>query len=197
MSPAFSPKQIIFVPGFMCDRRLFTQQTKALSAHGFDCTTVDISNISTIEDGATTILKQMKMTPAGIVGLSMGGIIALEMMRQAPEFVSHLALLNTTPFEDRSAEQRREHMARVSKGELLDIVRDELKPTYLFPSNASPEILDIVTQMAQDLGEQSFKRQSVALMSRISYLKSLNEIRCPTLVLTGENDEICPRKRID
>ncbi|MEO1220301.1 MAG: alpha/beta fold hydrolase, partial [Pseudomonadota bacterium] len=124
--------------------------------------------------------------------LSMGGIVALEMHRQAPHRISHLALLNTTYHADKAGPTRLKQLERVRQGELDLVLRDELKPNYMHPDNRSQERFDLLAQMAGALGEEVFERQTRALMHRECYADQLGRIDCPTLVLTGADDEVCP-----
>jgi len=186
-----SPKHVVFITGFMCDERLFKPQTDALSQMRTPYSIEKMMAESTIREFAKLILNNAP-TQFALVGLSMGGIVALEIMRISQESVSHLALLNTTPFEDRSLNQRKDHMRRVQEGELATILRDELKPRYLSPSTSMDALLPLITDMGETLGIKTFVKQSVALMTRKSALPTLSAITCPTLIITGTDDLICP-----
>ncbi|GMN02865.1 alpha/beta fold hydrolase [Erythrobacter sp. MTPC3] len=181
----------VFLPGFMCDDRLFAAVSQALSRAGQTCLSGDLSSHDTIKALATATL-DISPRSFALVGLSMGGIVALEMHRQAPERISHLALLNTTYRADRAGPTRLKQLERVRQGELDLVLRDELKPNYMHPDNRSQERLDLLARMAGTLGEEVFERQTRALMQRENYADQLGRIDCPTLVLTGADDEVCP-----
>ena len=174
----------------MCDDRLFAAVSEGLSRAGHSASGGDLSSQDTVKALATSILKSSPESFA-LVGLSMGGIVALEMHRQAPERINHLALLNTTYRADRAGATRLKQLERVRLGELDLVLRDELKPNYLHPDNRSQERLDLLAHMASSLGEEVFERQTHALMNRESYADQLGRIDCPTLVLTGSHDEVC------
>jgi len=186
-----SQTSFIFLPGFMCDGRLFAPQMKALRDEGHACAAADLSGARTIEALAEAILAQAPDCFAP-VGLSMGGIVALELYRQAPERISHVALLNTTFRADSAGAQRMVQLDRVRQGELDLVLREELKPNYMHPANRSPARLDLLADMAAKLGETAFESQTAALMARQDYEEVLALIKCPTLVLTGDSDAICP-----
>lgn len=181
----------MFLPGFMCDGRLFDAQKRALEVAGFVCVDGSLTQADTVEGLAHALLNEAPERFA-VIGLSMGGIVALELVRQAPERVSHLALLNTTDRADRAGETRIAQLSRVHKGELDLVLREELKPTYMHPANRTPERLDLLARMAMDLGDEVFEHQTHALMHRRAYTDLLPYVASPTLVLTGEDDAVCP-----
>lgn len=185
---------VIFLPGFMCDARLFGPQIRHLSAQGHDCRVADLSNAATIERMASQILRQADKKFA-LVGLSMGGIVALEIMRQAAGRVTHLALLNTTARHDAAGAVRKAQMKRVVGGALDIVLREELKPQYLAPQNRTRETLDLLDNMGASLGEDAFVKQSMALTIRRDAFDILAGIACPTLLLAGEQDRVCPPDR--
>jgi pimeloyl-ACP methyl ester carboxylesterase len=87
---------------------------------------------------------------------------------------------------------RRAQQAKVQKGFLAEIVRDELKPAYLAPENRDRrDILDLTFGMAMDLGADVFMLQSEALLTRADYRPTLSLIRCPSLVMCGAEDPVC------
>ena len=181
----------IFLPGFMCDGRLFDAQKRALEVHGHACMDGVLTSAETIEGLAAAVLHTAPETFA-VIGLSMGGIVALELVRQAPQRISHIALLNTTHRADRARAKRMAQLERVNRGELSLVLRDELKPIYMHPSNRLPDRLELLSRMAEALGERVFERQTKALMQRSAYTETLADIACPSLVLTGEDDTVCP-----
>ncbi|MEM9669205.1 MAG: alpha/beta fold hydrolase [Pseudomonadota bacterium] len=185
---------IVFLPGFMCDYRLFSAQTRALMADGFDCRYGDITNGLSLKSIAKSILRKAPKRFA-CVGLSMGGLIALELYKQAPERISHLALLNTTARADAAGEARKNQLKRVASGNLDLVLREELKPQYLHPENHTAERLRLLETMGRDLGAHVFCSQTMALSTRESYLDDLPSIACPTLVVGGAEDTVCPPDR--
>lgn len=125
----------------------------------------------------------------------MGGIVAMEMWRQAPERVTGLALLDTNYRADTPEKRtmRDAQMQAVASGRLLEVLREELKPNYLARVHrGNTALLDEVLAMGMDLGEEVFKRQSLALKSRPDSAGTLPAIDCPALVLCGDEDSLCP-----
>lgn len=183
--------QFVFLPGFMCDGRLFAAQAEALRKAGHVCFDGDLSGSETITQMAQAAL-EITTGPIVPVGLSMGGIVAFEMWRLAPGRVSQLALLNTTYHADRAGNQRIVQLNRVRRGELDLVLRDELKPNYLHPANRSESRLELLANMANELGDGVFERQTRALMARRSYADMLSAIHCPVSVIAGAQDSVCP-----
>lgn len=182
---------IIFLPGAMCNHKLFTSQVKTLSQHGFQCHTADLTSALTYKRLAENILAKAPFKFA-LVGLSMGGTLALEIFRQASERVTHLALLNTTPKADKDKEARLEHIKRAKAGELVELMQENYFPRYLSPVSDFAKILPVVLQMAVDLGPEVFEQQSRAMMCRVSMEPVLKSVKCPALILAGQDDLICP-----
>ena len=183
---------LVLLPGMMCDHRLWRHQLDALGA-GRAVSVGDITAADSIAVLAASVLSQAPPRFA-LAGLSMGGIVAFEIWRQAPERVDRLALLDTNFRADAPERQalRNEQIARVQAGELEDILRDELKPNYLAAIHrANLSLLDEVLAMGLDLGPEVFVRQSVALRDRADSSATLGSIDCPCLVLCGDEDLLC------
>jgi pimeloyl-ACP methyl ester carboxylesterase len=185
------PRDVIFLPGFMCDERLFGPQRACLAAEGLQTTVADFGGHDSVETLAASVLGRAPGRFA-LVGLSMGGIVALEVLRQAAHRVTHLALLNATARADAAGERRRAQLDRVARGELRAVVTEELAPLYFAPSSGNPELLALVLDMAESLGAGVFERQTRALAGRRSYADMLEAVTCPTLVLGGAQDVVCP-----
>jgi len=185
------PPPVLFLPGFMCDSRLFAPQVEALRGHGIEAYHGDLCGAASVTRLARQVLAQAPPHFA-LVGLSMGGIIAFEILRRAPGRVTHLALLNTTPRADANGPARKRQLARIARGEVADVMREDLKPQYLAAPNRTPENLALIMAMAERLGEEVFARQTLALMNRPDSEALLSEIGCPTLVLAGAEDTVCP-----
>ena len=181
----------------MCDARLYSPQIAQFSGR-LPLFFPPITTLETVEALAADILRHAPPKFA-LAGLSMGGIVAMEVIRQAPDRIDRLALLDTNPrAELEDVKQRREpQIAKVRQGSLREIMRDELKPNYLAASPGRQDVLDLCMQMALDLGAKVFERQSRALQSRPDQQATLSRIKVPTLILMGEEDRLCPRDRHD
>lgn len=186
---------LVFLPGMMCDGRLFGPQIKAFGAsHAIHL--APITGHETVEALAAEVLANAPAQFA-LVGLSMGGIVAMEVVRQAPTRVTRLCLMDTNSQAETPAKaaEREPQIARVMGGSLVEVMRDETKPNYLAPGPGRQAVLDLVLNMALDLGEGVFLRQSRALQRRPDQQAVLRKLRMPTLVLCGEHDALCPVSR--
>jgi pimeloyl-ACP methyl ester carboxylesterase len=129
-----------------------------------------------------------------LAGHSMGGYIAFEIMRQAPDRVAKLALVNTQarPDTPEATARRRAQIARAQDGE-YHAVLDELFPGFVHPSRREDGALrQLVRDMGDDIGPEAFVRQQTAIIGRPDSRPTLAWIKCPTLVLTGDEDNTIP-----
>jgi pimeloyl-ACP methyl ester carboxylesterase len=126
-----------------------------------------------------------------LAGLSMGGYIAFAMMRLAPERIAKLALLDTSARPDTPEGKvgREKFIAMAQAGKLKDVV-ETLTPKFLHRKDEA--LKAIVRAMAAETGVDAFVRQQKAIMSRPDSRPLLATIKCPTLMLVGENDELTP-----
>ena len=186
---------VVFLPGMMCDHRLFAPQI-AVVGQDRQVTVGDITRHETIQSLAAHVLETAPESFA-LCGLSMGGIVAMEIIRQAPQRIERLALLDTNPLAELPEMQARRtpQIAQVKAGKLRDVMRDEMKPNYLAEGPNKQTILDLCMDMAQDLGPDVFVRQSKALRSRPDQRATLKTVRVPTLILCGHEDRACPVER--
>lgn len=184
---------LLLLPGMLCDARMWQHQLDYLAPFA-SVLVGDIGNADSVEIIARDLLEQAPPRFA-VAGLSMGGIVALEMWRQAPHRIERLALLDTNFRADTAQRRlaRDQQIIQVQQGMLRDILRDELKPRYLAQCNRSNlALLNDLLQMGEKLGVDVFVRQSLALRNRPDSSQTLETISCPTLVMCGEEDELCP-----
>ena len=186
---------LLLIPGMMCDARMWGNLPAALPCpvHHRLPTGAD-----TVEALAGQILRDAPPRFA-LAGLSMGGIVAMEVLRQAPARITRIALLDTNPLAETAQVQarRQPQIASVQSGGLATVMREEMKPNYLAESPRKPAILDLCMDMALSLGPHVFIQQSRALATRPDQTATLAAFHGPALVLMGEEDRLCPRPRHD
>jgi pimeloyl-ACP methyl ester carboxylesterase len=189
------PLPIVLVPGLAATARLYAEQIPQLWRMG--PVTVAVHT----RDDSMSALAQRILSSApprfALAGLSMGGYIAFEILRQAPTRIAKLALLDTSARPDvpEQTEQRRAQIELARRGRLAE-VSDALFPRLVHRSRREDEPLRrTVRLMAEEVGAEAFIRQQTAIMGRIDSRPSLTSIRCPTLVIVGDGDQLTPPER--
>jgi pimeloyl-ACP methyl ester carboxylesterase len=183
---------IVLVPGLNCSARLYAQQIPALWRFG-PVMVADHTRDASIAAIASRILAGAPPVFA-LAGLSMGGYIAFEIMRQAPQRVAKLALLDTmaTPETAELTARRQGPMAMARAGKLIEVA-DESLVFFVHPSRHGDVALrEVVRAMAEETGVEAYLRQQQAIIARPDSRPALAAIRCPTLMLVGEQDRGTP-----
>ena len=181
---------LVLVPGLLCTKALWAPQMAALGDIA-DMTVADHTRHDTMEGIAKSILAAAPARFA-LAGLSMGGYIAYEILRQAPERVTKLALLDTGYRAD-APERREQRLALMALAEREGArqAQETLLPALIHKSRLTDKALvEAVLKMGADTGTEAFKRQQTALISRPDSSPLLANIRCPTLVVVGREDAL-------
>ncbi|MBW7973477.1 alpha/beta fold hydrolase [Bradyrhizobium sp. BR 10289] len=183
---------ILLVPGLASSARIYAPVIPAL----WRCGPVMVANHIRDDSMADIAARVLREAPPrfALAGHSMGGYIALEIMRQAPERVERLALINTQarPDTPEATARRRGLMERARRGELRAI-REESFPELVHPSRrGDADILKLVHAQDEDVGVEGYLRQQAAIIARVDSRPTLATIKCPTLVLTGDQDNTIP-----
>ena len=183
---------ILLVPGLASSARIYASVIPALWQFG----PVMVANHIRDDNMADIAARVLNEAPPrfALAGHSMGGYIALEIMRQAPGRVAKLALINTQarPDTPEATARRRGLMERARRGELRAI-RDESFPELVHPSRRDDAaILELVHAQDEDVGIDGYLRQQTAIIARVDSRPTLATIKCPTLVLTGDTDNTIP-----
>jgi pimeloyl-ACP methyl ester carboxylesterase len=182
---------LVFLPGTLCTQTTFAAQHRHL-ADAADCLTIPLSTGNTMTEAAAWVLEQ---TPAqfGLVGFSQGALVALEIMRQAPERITRLCLMACNPRGSTAGQ------LTTWQGWQAQAKAEGLRQlAALFAGNVVPghqeasRITDIIHEMAQATGVDTFITQLDALASRIDSRPYLPQISCPTLLMVGEADKLTP-----
>jgi pimeloyl-ACP methyl ester carboxylesterase len=182
----------LLVPGLNCDARVYAGVAHALWPYG----PVTIANHQTgrsVEEIATAILAD---APArfGLVGFSMGGYVAFEIVRQVPDRVLRLALLDTTarPDTEEATTNRRRLIALAQKGKFIEAIEQTFPRSVHADNKDSSDLYAIHRAMAETNGPEVFERQQEAIIARPDSRPDLARIKVPTLIVVGEGDQITP-----
>jgi pimeloyl-ACP methyl ester carboxylesterase len=179
----------------MCDARLFAPQVTALSRE-MAVTVAPITMGERVEEMASALLGVLPAKFA-LAGLSMGGIVAMEILRRAPERVTRVALMDTNPLAEtpQSAAGYEPLIVGARAGRFEDMMRMILKPEHLAPGPQRLQVMAQVAEMGRAMGPDVFIRQCRALQRRKDQQATLRRIKMPALVLCGEHDGLTPVKR--
>jgi pimeloyl-ACP methyl ester carboxylesterase len=187
------PETIMMLPGLLCDQRLFAHQLAALASVA-KTVVPDLTQDDSIGPMAERALAMAGSERFALAALSMGGYVALEIMRRAPERVTRLALLDTQARADtKEARSRRRGLMELSeKGDFRGVTA-RLMPLLIHADRLDDTALTAIIQaMAESTGKEGFLRQQRAILARPDSRPMLLEIACPTFVLAGREDAITP-----
>ena len=185
---------LVLLPGLLCDQALWQRQIEGL-ADLADPSVADLTQDASLPAMAARVLAAAPPRIA-LAGLSMGGYVAQEIMRRAPERVERLALLDTNARADRPDQtaRRRDLIALARRGRFKGVTK-RLLPYLIHPDRLDDTPLTgVVMGMAERIGREAFLRQEEAIMGRLDGLEDLRRIVCPTLILCGAQDVLTPPK---
>lgn len=185
-------KPLFILPGLLEDADGFKQVIEALAGTA-QCTVADLTRAATISDMARDALRQAPAGRFNLAGHSMGGYVALEIMRQDPQRVERLALLNTNARADsvESTENRRRLMALADTD--FEAVLAAMMPKLMTEEHLQdPVLTGVIGAMKMAIGPAAFKRQQAAIIARVDSRPRLGDIHCPTLVIAGREDALMP-----
>ncbi len=181
------------MPGLLCDERLWRPQAGGLADLAGPVMIPDVTGEDTVAGMARGILEAAPERFA-LAGLSMGGYVSLEVLRQAPERVEALALLDTSARPDTPGQtEARLALIELARAGRFDEVWRRLLPKEVHPDRVEePGIRSAVRGMAHAVGPEGFERQERAIIGRPDSRPDLPAISCPTLVLCGRDDALTP-----
>jgi len=185
-------KNLLLLPGLLNGANLFEAQIEAL-ADIVGVTVVDLTRSDSIAALADDALSQARDGMFVLAGMSMGGYVAFEIMRRAPQRVQALALLSTSARPDTpESTANRKQLIALSETDFPAVV-EKLIARMAHPDDANtPEVGGMFQQMAAALGREVFVNQERAIIGRPDSRPTLAAIRCPTLVLCGRDDVVTP-----
>ena len=187
-------RPLILLPGLLCDAALWEPQLSDL-ADIADFFVADLTEQQSMAEMAVSVLRDAPWKQFALAGLSMGGYVAQEIMRQAPQRVTMLALLDTRsrPELPEETERRRELMKLAQTGRGFTPVTNRMLPLMLHESRVKDApLVKIIREMAERTGIEAYIRQQNAIIARPDYRPMLPSIACPTLVLCGRQDRLTP-----
>ena len=182
---------LILLPGMLCDSTLWESQIEALSDVA-DVTVGDLTGSNSISGMASRVLARAPERFA-LAGVSLGGLVALEIMRQAPNRVSRLCLLdcNAGPESSEAREKRMGVIAAVKQGNFKQVLSKQVGQ-LLHPENRDGPLTAKILEMGERAGSEQMLDQLHAAMERSDSRPTLPTITVPTLVIVGAEDAMTP-----
>jgi pimeloyl-ACP methyl ester carboxylesterase/predicted ester cyclase len=180
---------LLLLPGTLCDARLFAPMLERL---GVAAVVVDMRGETTTADLASRILREAPER-FSLLGFSLGGIVALEMVAQAPERVARLALLDTTarPDPQANSDRRRQAVAAARRDGMAGYIEADWA-RLVSPRNQDNKALrDLLVSMAVDAGAEALASQAEVAIHRADSRPRLGNINIPTTILAGEDEQVC------
>lgn len=189
-----SADPLLFLPGFMCDARLFWHQIIDFSVDRM--VLVAPLEGATVEEMAEAVLARAPARFA-LVGHWLGGLVAMEILRRAPERVAAIALIDISPLAEppQVAALREPRIVRARTGRLDEAMLEEVPPSALAPGEGRAEVQAMMLEMAEAHGPETFTNQSRALMRRPDQQRALRNTKVRAVLICGEYDTICPPRR--
>lgn len=184
---------LYLLPGLLCDAQLWAPQVEALSDIA-EIAIGDMTRGTNAAELADALLADAPSDRFALAGLSMGGYLAQEIMRRAPERVTRLALLDTTATSDtpEQTQRRKDLIDLAQRGEFKGIT-PRLLPMFIHEDRLNDaELVGIVESMAANIGRDAFLRQQQVIMSRVDGHADLPNVACDTLLICGRQDVLTP-----
>lgn len=188
------PVPLLFLPGLMNDAQVWQPAIATMAGH--ECRIADTSKHASVAELATAALTDAPCGRFALVAFSLGGYVAFEIMRLAPERVAALALISTSPRPDsqETMAMRERMIAAVSSGTAdFNTVASAFLPRVVHSSRVEDTALNnVLISMARNVGADGFMRQQRAALGRPDSRPLLKQIRCKTLVVCGREDQVTP-----
>lgn len=184
---------LVLIPGLLLTDDFWREQVARLSDVAQCIVPSGQYDQDNMADMARAVLAEAPETFA-LCGLSMGGYICQEIMRQAPQRVTRLALLDTSSRADTPEQtQRRGDFITLAKKGRFKGITPQLLPFLLHPDNLQNKaIVDRLLAMADTIGRDGYLKQQTSIMGRVDSRPDLPHYKIPTLVLCGREDALTP-----
>ena len=184
---------IVLMPGMMCKQDVFSHQINVLE-NFFNVIVIEFNEHRDIVLGVKNLVSNLP-NKFHLIGHSMGGIVAMELVKQHSTRVLSLALLNTNPYKEKEEvkDRRNKILKELDALDLISLMRSDYISRY-FPDDCRDKnkLIQQCVDMASILDKKVFYNQSVALRDRKDQTSILENVDCKTLIICGERDQLCP-----
>lgn len=188
-------KNLVLLPGSLCDGRVWRHQIAAFSGE-FQISTPHFPDLDSLTSIAQSSLEAAPET-FSLVGFAMGGRVALEMMRFAPERIERLALFDASvhPIDAGEAEKR-QPLIDMAHSEGMEAVAKHWLPRIVHSSHVDDDAyMALLIEIAAHFTAEQYEKEVRALLNRPDPRPVLPTITCPTLILAGAEDPLSTRQR--
>ncbi len=186
---------LVMIPPLMCDARVFSHQIRELG-NEHAVMFAPVTRGERMEEVASQILT---WAPAkfALMGMGLGGMVAMELMRRAADRITRIALIDTSAQADtpETAAARETQIIAARSGRMDDVLQHEMNSTWLAPHSDKAFVINLLREMGQGLGPEVYVRQARALQRRKDQQATLRQIRQPAVVLCGRFNGQFPLKR--
>lgn len=186
---------VLMIPGLMCDARAFLPQILQLGRDRSVMVSLPVGG-ATVEAMAQGILASAPPRFA-LVGMGLGGEVALEILRRAAERISRIVLISTDPLSETPhlAAAREARMVSARAGRLPQALAEEVPEAALADGPVRDRVQRQLADMWHCLGVETYLLQSRALQRRPDHQRTLRGARVPALIMAGAQDTILPLRR--
>jgi pimeloyl-ACP methyl ester carboxylesterase len=193
-------RTVILLPGLLCDEAVWAEQCAALAPLA-RCVVPSYGELASLEDMAQSVLAAAPSQRFALAGHSMGGRVALEIVRRAPERVERLALLDTgvdpLPPGEAGADERAQRMALLQRARQqgMRTMGREWARGMVHPARLGTPVFDAILDMIERKTPSIFDAQIAALLARPDARSVFAVVRCSTLLVCGRQDAWSPLAR--
>lgn len=194
---AISKQKMIFLPGKLCDQRVWQRQIEHLSSL-IEPVVVDLRYFATLDEMLNAIL-QVCTEPSLLAGFSMGGYVAQEFILRHPEKITGLALVGCSAkgYTEDEKKAYSKLIDAVKQKKTSFITEEALYPFVSVAHREDRRLMHAIVTMAKDAGDEVFIRQQTATLNRMPRYNDLKNITCPALVVGGVDDDLVNLKDVE
>ncbi len=186
-------KDIVLIPGALATPKLWHNQENHFQSMQFHY--VNVLNSQSIPEMANRFAKNApeKFT---LIGFSMGGYIALELLHIIPYRIEKLVLLNSAArlVSEKGQLERERSLTLINKGK-FDFLISLIFKNSIHDKNKHDTLLPVAQEMAHEVGAYNYEKQLNAILDKPDHTSLLSMIECPTLLLASKQDQIMPIER--
>lgn len=197
MSGGAAPTPVLFLPGRMCDARLWLSQMAALGSER-PAMVAPLAAVDTVRGMAEALLPALpeRVIP---IGHGLGGAVAMEVLRLVPERIAGLVLVDADALAEtpQTVTQRETRLVRVAGGRFAEVLEEETAPELFPQSEIRRDIVALARAMGKRLGPDIWRRQAKAEQRRPDQQALLRKTSCPLLIVAGQENRLTPLRRAE